>query len=82
MPGRDTTGPMGAGAASGRGLGQCLSSGLGLGGGLGRGQGFGRGFKNFTNNRMITPLTKEQLLIHKSILQSRINQIDKTLENM
>ncbi|MHC1696178.1 MAG: DUF5320 domain-containing protein [Eubacteriales bacterium] len=83
MPGRDGTGPIGAGAATGRGLGQCVSSGLGLGLGLGlgRGQRFGRGCIN-NSSRTMTAVTKQQLLSHKSYLQSRINQIDKTLENM
>lgn len=35
MPGRDRTGPMGQGARTGRGAGDC--------GGTGRGRGFGRG---------------------------------------
>jgi hypothetical protein len=51
MPGRDGTGPMGAGAMSGRGLGPCTgvnrtAYGAGFGAGPGAGLGFGcrRGF--------------------------------------
>ena len=48
MPGMDGTGPAGAGALSGRGLGFCGSArpadfGLGLGRGFGGGRGMGRG---------------------------------------
>jgi len=58
MPRRDRTGPMGAGARSGRDLGMCadvndggqdFSAGYGMGGGRGGGQrarnGFGAGFR-------------------------------------
>lgn len=59
MPGRNRTGPLGQGAMSGRGLGDCRGTaaqneapafgrgrGMGAGGGMGRGrgQGLGRGF--------------------------------------
>ncbi len=56
MPGRNRTGPLGQGAMSGRGLGDCRGTaaqneaptfgrgrGMGGGGGMGRGQGLGRG---------------------------------------
>ncbi len=56
MPGRNRTGPLGQGAMSGRGLGDCRGTaatderpafgrgrGTGGGGGMGRGQGRGRG---------------------------------------
>ena len=47
MPGRDRTGPMGAGPRTGRGLGDCggtpVNPGFGFWGGFGRGFGFGRG---------------------------------------
>ena len=54
MPGRNQTGPLGQGAMSGGGLGDCRGTaatderpafgrGRGMGGGMGRGQGRGRG---------------------------------------
>ena len=59
MPGRDGTGPMGMGRATGRGAGDCTGSaardaanpvgfarGFGRGFGLGRGRGLGRGYGN------------------------------------
>lgn len=59
MPGRDGTGPMGAGPMTGRGFGGCYAgygkgagfAGFGFGRGMGRGMGcrggFGRGFGRF-----------------------------------
>lgn len=45
MPGMDGTGPVGAGALSGRGLGFCgTARPAAFGPGLGRGRGFGGGF--------------------------------------
>ena len=47
VPGRDGTGPMGAGPMTGRGLGVCAGGtanrGLGMGRGMGLGMGRGRG---------------------------------------
>ena len=56
MPGRNRTGPLGQGAMTGRGLGDCRGTaaydeapafgrgrGMGGGGGMGRGRGMGRG---------------------------------------
>ena len=42
MPGRDRTGPIGAGPMTGRGLGFCTGTGLGMGLGLGCRRGFRR----------------------------------------
>ena len=50
MPRGDSTGPVGAGPMTGRGMGLCAGYGAagfmyrGFGGGMGRGRGFGRGF--------------------------------------
>ena len=59
MPGKDGTGPIGAGSQTGRGLGICsetvkYGSGMGMGLGLGLAcrRGFGRGFgRGFAMNR-------------------------------
>ena len=60
MPSRDGTGPMGAGAMTGRGLGTCgahavkYGAGLGLALGLGYAcrRGFGCGFRNVFFNEL------------------------------
>lgn len=75
MPGRDKTGPIGAGPMSGRGLGLCSGgkeknfspgsgpnpgSGLGQGRGLGRRRGFGRGMgRRFAEQERSAPLEKD-----------------------
>jgi hypothetical protein len=96
MPGRDGTGPMGAGSMTGRGLGLCTGinagrygAGLGLGLGLGlacrRGLGwwFGRGFgRDFALNPDSSKTPKELLEAQKDLLQNRINVINKQLENL
>ena len=88
MPRRDGTGPMGAGSMTGRGLGLCTGAnavkyGAGLGMGLGLGfacrRGFGRGFAfNQTSSKTQKELLNEQ----KTILQDRLEVIDKQLENL
>ncbi len=89
MPGRDRTGPTGAGAMTGRGMGLCsgadtvrygagLRAGLGLACRRGFGCGFGRGF---AVNRAATN-EKELLAEQREFLQSRLEVIDKQLENL
>ena len=92
MPRRDGTGPMGAGAMTGRGLGICTGAnavkyGVGLGMGLGLGlacrRGFGRGFgRGFAFNQTSSKTQKELLNEQKTILQDRLEVIDKQLENL
>lgn len=88
MPRRNGTGPMGAGSMTGRGLGLCTGAnavkyGAGLGMGLGLGfacrRGFGRGFAfNQTSSKTQKELLNEQ----KTMLQDRLEVIDKQLENL
>jgi hypothetical protein len=86
MPGRDGTGPLGAGAGTGKGFGPCVGAvkygaGLGLGLGLACRRGFGRGFgRGLTGNRSTSPTRKELLQEQRSALQSRLEEIDKQLE--
>ncbi len=97
MPRRDGSGPMGAGALTGRGLGNCTGTkvakyGVGLGMGLGLGlacrRGFGRGrrFQQFfgTNQDLdnLEKVDKDLLKQQKELLQSKIDAIDKELEDL
>ncbi len=92
MPGRNGTGPMGAGSMTGRGLGICrdanpVNYGAGPGMGFGRGQacrrGFGRGFgRGFANSQASTQTQKELLNEQKTMLQDRLEVINKQLENL
>ena len=91
MPGRDGTGPMGAGAGTGRGMGGCVGTpvngqypvyGVGCQRRAGRGgmqgRGFGRGFAG------VYPAAtqKEALEQQRSALQARLEQVDDQLKNM
>ncbi len=88
MPGRDGTGPAGAGALTGRGLGPCAGTrmfargagcGFGAGMGLAQRRGFRGGFcRDCTFERMSE---KEMLLDQKNRLQRRLNAIEKQLGN-
>ena len=88
MPGRDGTGPMGAGTMTGRGLGPCAGAGalklgaglaIGLGLGLACRHGFGRGFANSRTS----PKTQKKLLNEqKTMLQDRLEAIEKQMENL
>ncbi len=70
MPGQDRTGPMGAGALSGRGLGPC---------GRGAGFGFRRGF----GRRTVTPTEEKEILQDelKAIEQEK-TEIEKRLKEI
>lgn len=87
MPGRDGTGPLDYGAATGRGLGQCGGEGIfycanGYGRGLARRHGFGgRGIG--TNAYSAVSQTREELLLkQKSMLQSQIKAIESQLKDL
>jgi len=88
MPGRDGTGPLGAGAMTGRGLGPCALGyaaqyGAGLGLGLRRGFGCGRGFGRFYTADQVSPKTKKELLTEqKKLLESRLEFVSRQLENL
>ncbi len=91
MPGRDGTGPMGAGAGTGRGMGGCVGTpvngqypvyGSGCQRRAGRGgmqgRGFGRGFAG------VYPAAtqKEALEQQRVALQARLDQVDGQLKNL
>ncbi|MGI5900238.1 MAG: DUF5320 domain-containing protein [Christensenellales bacterium] len=92
MPRRNGTGPMGAGSMTGRGLGLCTEAnavrygsgrGMGLGLGLACRRGFGRGFgRGFAGNQASPKTQKELLSEQKTLLQDRLDVIDKQLENL
>ena len=91
MPGRNGTGPMGAGAMTGRGLGLCSGAGnlargarLGLGLGMACRRGFGRGFRRFSanNEEMTANHRKELLQLQKNTLKNRLADIDRQLESL
>jgi hypothetical protein len=83
---------MGAGSMTGRGLGSCAGAnavkygaGLGLGVGLGLAcrRGFERGFgRGFAVNQNSSKTQKELLQEQKNVLKSRLDVIDKQLENL
>ncbi|NLY90837.1 MAG: DUF5320 domain-containing protein [Firmicutes bacterium] len=91
MPGRDGTGPLGAGPLTGGGFGWCADA-RGLGYGAGCGVGFGRGFAcrrgfgGFGRGFLAAPLAvkdqKELLEKEKEFLQNRLQKIDQELENL
>ena len=91
MQGRDGTGPMGAGAGTGRGMGGCVGTpvngqypvyGSGCQRRAGRGgmqsRGFGRGFAG------VYPAAtqKETLEQQRAALQARLDQVDGQLKNL
>lgn len=92
MPRRDGTGPMGAGAMTGKGIGLCTDAnavkygagfGMGLGLGLACRCGFGRGFgRGFAVSPTSSKTPKELLHEQKTMLQERLEVIDKQLESL
>lgn len=91
MPNRNGTGPMGLGPMTGRGLGLCteaiakksvrrLERGLASVGRCGYGRGFGRGY---AANRGFSKTEEEEMLRReRNVLQERLENIDKQLENL
>jgi hypothetical protein len=83
---------MGAGQMTGRGSGLCTDAnavkygagfGMGLGLGLACRRGFGRGFgRGFAINQASSKTQKELLEEQKTMLQYRLEAIDKQLENL
>lgn len=90
MPGRDGTGPAGAGTMTGRGLGFCSGvntarrgTGFYAGSGPGCRRGLRGGFcRGFGIGRNFPASQKELLEKKKDLLQSRIDIIDKQLKNL
>jgi len=89
MPGRDGSGPVGAGPMTGRGLGICRGVNKSVKYGSGRGLGlacrrsFGRGFgRGYILNEASSKKRKELLQEQKAILQSRLEVIKKQLDNL
>lgn len=92
MPGRNGTGPMGAGAITGRGLGSCVGAGnfakgAGLGLSLERGKacrhGFGRSFRRFFPREKLTAENHREILrSQKAALKNWLAAIDKQLESL
>ena len=90
MPGRDRTGPMGAGTMTGKGMGLCASGVPGCGAGRGMGQGWRRGFgcgrgfgrqsgpKNLADDVSRKVLLAEQ----KRTLENRLEMVNKQLETL
>ena len=88
MPGRDKTGPFGAGEMTGRGLGPCAGAGdfakrTGFGPGMACRRGFGRGFRGFFADGGTTEKNRrESLRARKTALENRIAAIDRRLESL
>ena len=92
MPRRDGIGPMGAGSMTGRGLGLCTGTnaekngivlGIGAGPGLACRQNSGRGSgRGFAMNRISSITKKELLRKQKTMLQDRLETIERQLENL
>ena len=88
MPGRDGTGPIGAGTMTGRGVGLCTGGvtgygagrGLGLGLGWRRGCGRGLGKQSGPMNLSDDVSRKELLAQQKQALESRLEMVNKQLE--
>ena len=88
MPGRNGTGPTGAGPMTGRGFGLCTGNGLqtrphfGLGFGCRRG--FGNGFNQ--QGRTVVPSNanqplQENLVEQKRLLEKKLHEVNHDLES-
>ncbi|MCD4713467.1 MAG: DUF5320 domain-containing protein [Clostridiales bacterium] len=96
MPRRDGTGPMGQGAMTGRGLGNCndgeiMNSDFGMGRRFGRGMGCSNGRRfnrakgmgiGFGFGYRNAGMDREYLTEQKSMLQKTLDAIEKQLENL
>ena len=84
----DGTGPMGAGAMTGRGLGSCVGSGVSVGGGRGAGRGMGMGMgggrgmgvrnRNFSNVVQQAPVMSADQ--EKEYIQNDVTALENELE--
>ena len=86
MPGRNGSGPTGAGPMTGRGMGFCSGRQAGQHGlgyfcrrFLGRGFGFGRGF---IGNSTSFQSDKEQLQAQRDALKNQLDALEKELERL
>jgi len=91
MPGRDGTGPMGAGAGTGRGMGGCVGTpangqypayGIGCQRRAGRGGMQGRGFGRGFAGAYPAATQKEAFEQQRAALQARLDQVDGQLKNL
>ena len=91
MPGRDGTGPVGAGAGTGRGMGGCVGTpangqypayGIGCQRRAGRGGMQGRGFGRGFAGAYPAVTQKEALEQQRVALQARLDQVDGQLKNL
>ncbi len=85
MPGRDKTGPLGAGPLTGGGLGLCravLGCGAGLGLGLGLGLACKRGFRRGAGSTVPTDAAaqKARLAAQRDALRQRLADVERQLE--
>jgi len=85
MPRGDGTGPMGMGAMTGGGFGNCARTGAGQNYGNGRGVGNGRGMGNgrglnaqFKANNNLAPLQQDEL----SLLKNQADMLENTLNSV
>lgn len=87
MPFRDGTGPMGAGAGTGRGMGGCFGTNLstnagafGMGMRRGRGCNHGFGYRNFVAQP--SAQTRRAVLAdRKQLLEQQLAAVNKSLES-
>ncbi len=92
MPGRNGTGPMGAGPMTGRGFGFCTGAapgygtgrGLGLGLGWRRGCGYGRGYgRFFASDFQSDDVSRREILERrKAALETGLDSVNRQLEDM
>ena len=88
MPRRDGTGPMGAGSMTGRGIGICSGTkaakyGAGIGMGLGLGLACRRGFGRGLAASQTDPKSQKELLQEqRSLLQAKLEAVDKQMESL
>jgi len=91
MPGRNVTGPIGAGAMTGRGFGFCTGAApgygtgrMGLGLGWRRGCGYGRGYGRFfaSDFQPDEVARKELLEQRKKALETGLDYVNRQLEGM
>lgn len=88
MPGRNGTGPMGAGPMTGRGFGSCYAGagkGMGFGRGMGHGifcrSGYGRFLADYrTDEPPFAASEKEILAEQKKILEAQLDAINKKMQ--